>query len=93
MDNTTNLNDAPIVQQSEGMYQRYLMFVLMKLVGDQQVIITIDDMKAYEEKYGPEGAVLFLHGMPDAIAMSLVDHKRAREIAAHQKTLESKGAH
>ena len=80
---TAKLNDAPILDQLDGYWEKMAAFLLHKLVKrGEQVVITLEDMKAMERDW-PAGAIIFCHGRTDSIALQLVTREDAERLAAH----------
>jgi hypothetical protein len=77
------LNEAPILEQTEGMRDRILMAALWKLNGGKVVEVTAQDLERYIAAFN--GApVLYMHGHKESIEVGIVNMERARELAAHQ---------
>lgn len=77
------LNEAPILEQTDGMRDRILMAALWKLNGGQAVNVTAADLEKYNAAFDCN-PVLFMHGHADSIEVSVVTMERAKELAAHQ---------
>lgn len=86
------LNDAPILDQTDGQTEKLLMIALWKLAGSKTVTITADDMSAFTAHHKGMG-VLFMHGHKDSIDLSVIDAEAAQRIALHQATQQPKGTH
>lgn len=86
------LNDAPILDQTEGMHQQLLLIALWMAVGDKIQKITPDDIKRFNAAHSSE-AIMFLHGHQDSIDVGVVTPERARQLAAHQAATTSKASH
>jgi hypothetical protein len=82
------LNDAPILEQTEGMRDRILMAALWKLNGGQVVKVTAQDLERYIAAFKGE-PILFMHGHVDSIEVGIVTLERAKELAAHQAAMTS----
>lgn len=80
MDQDSKLNDAPILDQMDGHWQKMMTLVLLKLLGkDKPVKITLQDILAANDG----DTVLFTHGMVDGVELSVVTAQKARELAAY----------
>lgn len=81
------LNDAAILEQLDGYWEKMTAFLLHKLAKrGEQVVITLDDMKALERDW-PDGAVIFCHGRSDSIGLQLVSREDAERLATHDRTM------
>lgn len=82
----TKLNDAMVLDQMEGKWQKMLTLIIWKLRGKDQVIrITVDDMLRFEKQFAPGMGTLFTRGTLDSFEFSVVDTATAEKIAAHAK--------
>lgn len=79
--------DNLMLQQADGQWQKFAMFILWKLAGTGVVKITADDMKAMTDAYVPGIPVIFIHGHSDSIEFSIVDEAAARRLAAHDANM------
>jgi hypothetical protein len=78
------LNDAPILDQLEGQWQKLTGLILFKLLQKgQEVEITADDMQRYQQEW-PAGAVIFTHGRHSSIAVKLISAVHAADLAAYE---------
>lgn len=81
---TNKLNDAPILDQLDGQWQKFAAVILWKLHGNQQVRITAEDIDAFGKQFGAGGfPVIFTHGHKDSIEFQIVSEEAAKRIAAH----------
>jgi len=77
------MNDAPILDQIDGQYEKFLLLILRKYkpVG---VIITQADIEALlRDQDGGDPWVLFSHGHRDSIEFKAIRASEAKVIAAH----------
>jgi hypothetical protein len=86
------LNDAPILDQTEGMRDKLLMIALWKIQGDKIITITPDDIKAFNAAHANE-ATLLVHGHKDSIDLGVITLERAAVLAAHHEATTPKGRH
>lgn len=86
------LNDAPILDQVGDDTPVFLMVALWKLVKNQIITVTADDIRAFREVHDGQ-PTLFLHGHPDSIEVGVVTPARAAAIARHHAAMESKEKH
>jgi hypothetical protein len=86
------LNDAPILEQTDGLRDRLLLAALWKLNGGATVKLTDKDISDYLAAFNNE-PVMFLHGHVDSIEVGIVTMERAKDLAAHQASLASKAQH
>jgi hypothetical protein len=85
------LNDATILQQLDGQWQRIATILLYKLKGRDQVKITTADMLALNKDFAPSGAVMFVHGHSDSFDLQVVDIDAAKRIADHEASMRGTG--
>lgn len=84
------LNDAPVLDQLDGQWQKIAMAVIFKLAGPGvRVSLHADDFAKLSEHYAPGIPVLFTHGHTDSIDLMVVDSASAMRIAEHQKATQS----
>ena len=87
---TERLNDAPVLDQLEGQWQKIAMAVIFKFVGSGvRVNLHADDFMKLAEHYAPGIPVLFTHGHANSLDLMVIDHAAAMRIAEHQKSTES----
>lgn len=83
MENHVINPDSPMIKQSDGMWQKYLMCVLWKLAPNG-VIITHKDLEQiidHEEK-----KAVLVHGHTDSIEFKLVTMEEAERLADYEAT-------
>jgi hypothetical protein len=78
-DTMRRLNDAPVLDQLEGQWQKMFAIMLWKL-APQGIEITAADIAAF-----PPGRVLFTHGHKDSFEFKIVTEAEARVIGAHEE--------
>ncbi len=84
-----HLNEAPILDQLEGQWQKIAMALIFKLAGPNvRVNLHGDDFVKMAEHYAPGVPVLFTHGHADSFDLMVVDHEAAMRIVEHQKTMQ-----
>jgi hypothetical protein len=77
------LNDAAILDQISGQYEKFLLAVLRKY-HPQGVRITLADLeKLVAETAGPDPIVLFTHGHKESIEFKAMRASDAKRVAAH----------
>lgn len=86
------LNNAPILDQTEGQHQLLLLIALWMAVGDKIQKITPADIKRFNEAHAGMG-IMFLHGHAESIDVGVVTPERARQLAAHHEATTSKASH
>lgn len=86
------LNDAPILDQTEGTRDKLLMIALWKLAGDKIISISTDDIIAFNAAHNDQ-ATLLMHGHKDSIDIGVITLERARVLAAHHEAMTPKGSH
>lgn len=85
------LNDAPVLDQLEGQWQKMAGLILFKLLKKgEEVEITVDDMKRYEQEW-PGGAIIFTHGRHSSFAFKLISAEEAARLAAYEATRRGHG--
>ena len=82
------LNDAPILDQLDGQWQKMFVFLLYKFAKTEKIKITAQDMMECNEVY-PGGPVLFTHGHSDSVEVQIIDQEAAARIAEYQKQQET----
>jgi hypothetical protein len=80
------LNDAPIIDQLEGQWQKLFMALLWKLKQREAVRLTAADFAALEDAYPGSIPVLFTHGMSDALEFQILDEAAAARIGEYEKS-------
>ena len=73
------LNDAPVLDQLEGQWQKMLAFVVWKL-APRGVEITAADI----ERFAAEGGIFLTHGHRDSFEFKIVTPAEAAVLAAHE---------
>lgn len=86
------LNDAPILDQTEGMRDKILMAALWKINGGKIITLTSQDLKAFLDAHNGM-PVLFMHGHKESIEVGIVDMTKAQKLAAHHDSITPKGKH
>ncbi|MFY9327816.1 MAG: hypothetical protein WAO76_07335 [Georgfuchsia sp.] len=84
----TKLNDAEILQQLDGQWQKMAMLLLWKLAGRKMVTLTHMEIKAFNDEFSPGIPVMFTHGHSDSIDFQVIDEAAARVIAGHNATMQ-----
>lgn len=80
------LNDAAILDQLEGHWQKMAGLILFKLLKPgEEVEITAEDMQRYQAEW-PAGAIIFSHGRHRSIAFKLIGADEAARLAAYDAT-------
>ncbi len=79
--------DSTVLQQVDGQWQKLAALILWKLKGREVVRITGADIEKMRAEFAPGVAVVFTHGLSDAIEFSIVDEAAAARLAEHDKTL------
>lgn len=83
------LNDAPILEQTEGQREKLLLIALWKLNGSKPVTIAAADIMACSA--ANEGMpTLFMHGHADSIELACISASSAAKIAAHHNSITPK---
>lgn len=82
------LNDAPILDQTEGMRDKILLIALWKLNRGQIVKVSTQDIIDFNAAFNDQ-AVMFMHGHVDSIEVGVITMERAKELAAHQAAVTS----
>lgn len=80
----TNINDAPILDQLEGQWQKFAAIILWKLNGCKAVCISAADIEDFNVAFEDGSPVIFTHGQKESICFQIVSEVRAKEIAAFQ---------
>jgi hypothetical protein len=77
----TRLNDAPILDQLDGQWQKIAGLILFKLLAKgEEVVLTLDDMKRCEREW-PKGIIVFAHARPDdTLAFKIISPDEAKRI-------------
>ena len=79
------LNDAAILEQIDGQYEKFLLLILHKYVP-QGAVITHADIQALVDMPPGEGLVLFSHGHKDSIEFKAVKERDAARLVEHDMT-------
>lgn len=87
----TELNDAAILRQVDGQWQKIAMILLYKFKGREMVKITADDIQAATKAFAPSMPVMFIHGHRDGFDLQVVDVEAANRIAAHEASMRGAG--
>lgn len=80
------MNDAVILEQVEGQYEKLLMMVLHKYLPDGAVLTLKDIMAVAIEQSSGDPLVLFTHGHRDSIEFKAIRMSAADRIAKHDET-------
>lgn len=86
------LNNAPILDQTEGQRDILMMIAIWKLSGGQVVKIDAETIKAFNAAHN-HNAVLLMHGHADSIDIGIITAERAAVLAAHQQATTSTEKH
>lgn len=86
------LNDAPVLDQTDGQRDKLLMIALWKINGGQMVSLTADDIKAFNAAHNDQ-ATLYVHGHKDSIDIGVITTERALVLLAHHEATTPKGRH
>lgn len=81
------MNDAPVLDQVDGYWQKLAAFILWKTSGRNMVRITAEDMQAMEKAFAPGIPVILTHGHTDSLEFSLVTEEAAVRLAEHNKKI------
>lgn len=84
-DKTNRLNDAAVLDQVDGQYEKFLMLVLRKYLPEGVVLTLADITAAADEQAGPDPLVLFTHGHKESIEFKVIRMSDARRITEHDK--------
>lgn len=82
------LNEAPILDQIEGQYEKFLLLILRKYVPDGAVITNADIASMLVDDDTGNGWVLFSHGHKDSIEFKAI---RQSQVAAIREFAERTG--
>lgn len=77
------LNEAPVLDQIEGQYHKFLMLALWKYLPDG-IEITLADFHQFERENGSDPWVLFSHGHKESFEFKAIRTSAAERIAAHE---------
>jgi len=80
------LNDAPVLQQVDGQYEKFLMMVLRKYVPEGATITTKDFEDVVKEQDSGDPWILFTHGHKDSFEFKAIRESQAQRIIDHQKS-------
>ncbi len=81
---SNRLNDAPILDQLDGQYQKFLLMILRKYVPDGAVISFRDIEALAIDQAAGNGWVLFSHGHNDSIEFKAIRESDAARLAMHE---------
>lgn len=81
---SNKLNDAPIIDQLDGQWQKFAAIILWKLNGNKAVQITGDDIERFGQQFTFGSPVIFTHGHKESIEFQIVSEEAAGRIAALQ---------
>lgn len=90
MNEPTRLNNAPIIDQIEGHYDKFLMLILKKYVPEGAVITQQDFIDMLRENQSDDPYVLFTHGHIDNVEFKVIRTSAAEKIAAHTDAMVSR---
>lgn len=79
------LNDAAILEQIDGQYEKFLLLVLHKYLPGGAVLTLADIAALADEQQGQDPWVLFSHGHKESIEFKAVRMSAAKLIAEHEK--------
>jgi hypothetical protein len=77
------MNDAPILDQVEGYYEKILLMVLRKYKPNGVVLTAADIHAMADENERPNPWVLFTHGHKDSIEFKAIREDEATRLAQH----------
>lgn len=80
------LNDAPILDQLDGLWEKLVLALLWKYHPGETLRITAEDLKELRRASEAGSAVLFTHGHADPIELAVITAERAALLAAHDRT-------
>ena len=84
---TQKLNDAPILGQLDGHWQKIAMALLHKLSPGVPVRLGVEEFKKLNDDFAPGVPVILANGTKEAIELSLVTEERAFVISQYSKTM------
>lgn len=79
------MNDAPILDQIDGQYEKFLLAVIRKYKPNGVVITQADVELLVREAQTGDPFVLFAHGHKDSIEFKAIRRSAAQVIVEHQK--------
>jgi len=82
MSKPPRLNDAPVLDQVEGQYHKFLMLALWKYLPDG-IEITLADILQFEADHGSDPWVLFSHGHKESFEFKAIRTNAAHVLAKH----------
>lgn len=80
---------APIIEQSEGMWMKYITVLLHKLKGSGvSEFITVEDLKNLQEEFDNKGdtAFLMIFGHYDSVEFRVIGEKEAEALEQYHKS-------
>lgn len=80
------LNDAPVLDQINGQYEKFLLAVIRKYKPNGVVITQGDIQLLIREADSGDPFVLFAHGHKDSIEFKAIRLSAARRIRDHEAT-------
>lgn len=84
MSGVGRLNDAPVLDQIDGQYEKFLLMILRKYKPNGVVITLADLQNSIQDNQG-DPFVLFVHGHKDSIEFKAIRMSAAQKIADHDK--------
>lgn len=86
----SKLNDAPVLDQTQGFEMKLLMFIVWKLTGDKGVTITSKDMEQCVKQFEPSVPALIMHGTHDGFSFRVASMEEGIKAAEHHEAMQSK---
>jgi hypothetical protein len=85
------LNDAPILDQLEGHWQKISALLMQRFSKrGEVVVITADEIGKLNDDW-PDGAILLVGGHVDSITLKLVTPAEAQRAIEYDKTMQGRG--
>jgi hypothetical protein len=85
---THHLNDAPVLEQVNGQYEKFLMMVLHKYLPAGVIITTKDIEEILKEQDQGDPWILFTHGHKDSFEFKAIRESEAQRLIDHDKATQ-----
>lgn len=80
------INDAPVLDQLEGYWQKIAALLVWKFGQGKVVQILKDDIRQFAKMSEAGQAILFTHGRSDGFEFSIITEEAAKRIEEHEAT-------
>jgi hypothetical protein len=78
------MNDAPVLDQIAGQYEKFLLIILWKFLPDGVTVTLKDIQEMLRENESADPWVLFTHGHKESFDFKCIRESAGKLIAAHE---------